>query len=534
MPPALIDAHVQSVCVNPDKARSLRFGGFEHLLAPLFDTSRRIVIQKSAQMGATVLAILRAVWFLDARQAHTMYLFPTQRSALRFSRGRFQVLLEQSRYLRRLFKQVRSAGHLRAGPVSFHCHGARSRADLMSTPVQYLTLDERDELYLGKVGRPQPWSAVELARQRLSGQSAYWELDLSTPTIPGHGVAAEFARSDQHRFLLHCPRCDRFVLPTWPDAIDCGFRLAEEAAEQLPDQAIRAARFRCQLCGQSWTNDERRQAIRRGDWQAEHPERELRGYHLSKLVSPVANAAELVRQWQASRSHVAARQVFYNSVLGLPYLAEGARLEQRFIDEAMARGGYAMAHASQGSVVGVDVGPTWLHVVVAEPVNDLLRIVWAGVVPEWQQLAELLRRYAVQAFVIDAMPETHHARSLVRAFPQGRLCYYRGPGSELAVDAEGNAIRVPRTDSLDAMYLRWRLGKVLAPRDLPSDFAEQLRNLVRVVRIGREGQAVADYLDSGLPDHYAHALNYCELALALRGRTPVFEITPPGAGGAAW
>ena len=39
---------------------------------------------------------------------------------------------------------------MRAGRANFYCHGARSRVELMSTPVQYLTLDERDEPLSGQ------------------------------------------------------------------------------------------------------------------------------------------------------------------------------------------------------------------------------------------------------------------------------------------------------------------------------------------------------------------------------------------------
>ncbi len=551
--------YASSLVVNPDRGKPLSFEGYEYLNQPMRDTARRIVIQKAAQVGATVMAILRAVWFIDTHGASTMYLVPTHRSALRFSRGRFQVLLEHSPYLRGLFQAVKSGHHLRAGAANFYCHGARSRADLMSTPVQYLTLDERDELYLGKVASPQPWSAVELARQRLSGQRDYWELDLSTPTIPGHGIAAEFAKSDQHFYQLCCPLCDEYATPTWPDAVgqESGVRdqesgigsqmpCADGDLDLTPDSCLLTPPFfRCVLCRQPWTEDERRQAIRAGRWVAAYPGRGVRGYHLSQLIAPNATAERLVRQWQASRENPQARQVFYNSMLGLPYVAEGARLEERFIRDAVARGGYPMAATSQGSTMGVDVGPTWFHVVVAEPLpavppcdggttGGFLRLVWAGKVHEWQQLPELIARYNVLAYVIDAMPETHQARALVRSFPQGYLCYYGGPKSGPALDSGSQVLRAPRTESLDAMYLRWRTGKLLAPSDLPAEFADHLQALVRVLRVGRDGQAVADYLEAGGPDHFAHALNYCELSLLLRGQPLRFQVTSPPPGGIAW
>ena len=544
LPSAL--AYAKGTCANPDRGWAIDFAGYEYLIEPLNDLAPRMVIQKAAQVGATVMAIVRALWFIDVKRAHTMYLFPTHRGAARFSQGRLGVLLERSAYLRTLFRQVRNAAHLRAGAVNLYCHGSRSRPDLLSTPVQYLTLDERDELYLGSLDSPQPWSAVELARQRLSGQREAWELSLSTPTIPGHGIAADFAASDQNHYELFCPHCQRYITPTWPDALQWPADSARWAAGRersfpvAPASRVGSAGqesplFICQACGRPWTEAERRGAVRAGRWRPRYPGRPVRGYHLSQLISPAASAAKLADQWLAARDNPAGLQVFYNSVLGLPYVAEGARLEPRCLADAIARGGERMAPSSQGSIMGVDVGPTWLYVVIAEPVGADLRIVWAGKVLAWRQLAEMIRRYRVDAFVIDAQPETHLARDLVRAFPQGVLCYYRGPDSGFTFHAAARTLSVSRTESLDAMYLRWRAGKVIAPADLPAEFAEHLRALVRVVRIGRDGQPVADYVEAGGPDHYAHARNYCELALRFRGRPLVFEVTVPARDGTpAW
>jgi hypothetical protein len=484
------------------------------MLQPMTDAAPRVVVQKAAQVGATVMAILRAVWFLAVHQAQTMYLFPTHRSAARFSRGRFQVLLEHSPLLRTLFRAVKNAAHLRAGPVNFYCHGARSRVELLSTPVQYLTMDERDELYLGAVSSKQSWSAVELARKRLSGQREFWELNLSTPTIPGHGVAAEFARSDQHVYYLHCPHCGEFVHPTWPEAIG--------------GLACDTFHFRCERCGECWTQDERRIAIRAGCWRPRFPGRPLRGYHLSQLISPVVTAERLVQQYRASEHSPQGRQVFFNSVLGLPYLAEGARMDAALIAEAMARGGEQMAHASQGSVMGVDVGPTWLHVVLAEKVGEVLRLIQVCKRSEWRELSALIQRYRVRSFVIDAMPETHQARNLVHRHPFGWLCYYtRATGGNAVLAPNTRALHVSRTETLDKMFERWQTGKVTAPVDLPREFIDHMQALVRVVQVQRDGQARADFVDAGVADHFAHAMNYCELAASLMPPPLRFEVTPP-------
>jgi hypothetical protein len=503
--------------VNPDTGKPLGFEGYEYLVQPLNDLSPHIVLQKGAQVGATVLAILRTLWFLDVRKAHSLYLFPTHKSALRFSKGRFAVLVERSPRLKKLFKAVKTGNHMRAGTVNFYCHGARSRNELMSVPIQYLTIDERDEMYQTAEGGRQPWSAVDLARQRLKGQTASWEMDLSTPTIPSHGIHADFLRSDQHLFHPRCLHCRKRSPLVWPDSV------------QEPDA------FRCAVCHHAWTDYERRQALREGLWIPSYPGRPLRGYHVSQLLSPVVTAAGLLKDWHAAQGHPTALQVFYNAVLGLPYVAEGARLERHFLEEAMAKGGEVMAtRATKPTLMGVDVGPTWLHVVVAEPWGTGLKLLWAGKVSQWGELPVLLRQYQVQSFVIDAQPETHLARDLVTAFPMGWLCYYRTAPGALLVDSAHHILRVSRTESLDAMYRLWRLGYLSAPTNLPEEFLLQMQAPIRVLRLRRDGQPWAEYVESGNPDHYAHAMNYCHLALQFHGSPLQFQVTLPKNGQIVW
>ena len=509
-----IAAYAQEVGMNPDSGQPYRLTGYEYLTEPLNSLSPRLVLQKAAQVGATVMAMMRVMWFLEHRQKSAMYLFPTHRTADRFRRGRFSVMVQRSPTFRSMVEATGAPGHLRVGNAQFYCHGARSRAELMSVPVAYLTLDERDELYRAAGLEGTPWSAVDLARQRLAGQPDSWELSLSTPTIPGYGIAAEFAKSDQRIFLVRCPRCNQLTDVTWPAAM-----------LGIDGQPYRA-RFACPLCRQPWSNDERRESIKQGKWSQLVNGQRATGYQLSQLLSPVAKAEKLVQQWQDAAGDPSALQVFHNSVLGLPYLAEGARLEMSCIEQSIARGnGARMATSTAMSVAGIDVGPQFLHVVIAMPVEKMCRILWAGVALNWEELEQLLETYGVRSYVIDAQPETHEARRLINRRPGGWMCYYRmGIGSQPHSDTAQHILRVPRSETLDSLYHTWNSGRVIAPIHLPSEFTDQLRSPVRVVRLDRRGVPRVDYLEAGGADHYAHAMNYCVLALGCVGREPRMEI----------
>ena len=509
-----ISTYAEHYGVNPDSGTPYRLVGYEYLIEPLNSMENRVVLQKAAQVGAPVMAMMRVMWFLEHRQKSAMYLFPTHRTADRFRRGRFSVMVQRSPVFQSIVKATGAPGHLRVGTAQFYCHGARSRAELMSVPVAYLTLDERDELYKAAGLEGTPWSAVDLARQRLAGQPDSWELSLSTPTIPGYGIAAEFAKSDQRAYHVVCPLCDRLTDITWPAAL--------LGVDGLPHRA----RFGCPRCQRPWTSEQRRALIHNGKWAPQVSGQLTHGYQLSQLLSPVAKPDRLVQQWQDAQSDPSALQVFHNSVLGLPYLAEGARLETATIEAAIARGnGASMASSACTSMAGIDVGPQFLHVVIAMPVEKMCRILWAGVALHWAELEMLLNQFNVRSYVIDAQPETHEARRLVAKRAGGWMCYYRmGIGSQPHSDTAQHVLRVPRSETLDALYRAWNTGRVIAPTNLPGEFAEQLRSPVRVVRLDRRGVPRVDYLEAGGADHYAHAMNYCLLAMGLAGNAQHMEI----------
>ncbi len=55
--------------LNPDTARPLGFHRHEYLLGPLDDLAPRVVLMKGAQVGATVLAVLRALAAQSAEES---------------------------------------------------------------------------------------------------------------------------------------------------------------------------------------------------------------------------------------------------------------------------------------------------------------------------------------------------------------------------------------------------------------------------------------------------------------------------------
>ena len=65
-----------------------------------------------------------------------------------------------------------------------------------------------------------------------------------------------------------------------------------------------------------WTEGERAQALQRGRWIAEHPDRKVAGFWLSELYSPWRRLAEIVRAFLDAKGAADTLKVFTNTSLG--------------------------------------------------------------------------------------------------------------------------------------------------------------------------------------------------------------------------
>jgi hypothetical protein len=61
---------------------------------------------------------------------------------------------------------------------------------------------------------------------------------------------------------------------------------------------------------------------------------------------------------------------------------------------------------------------------------------------------------------------------------------------------------------------RFHSDRIALPADLSLEFRDHIKALVRTYEKDTQGNPKAIYLSTG-PDHFAHALNYAELALPM-------------------
>lgn len=484
-----------------------------------------ISVMKSAQMGLTEWAINVSFYTVDVLKRDVLYVLPTALNASDFSKSRFNTALLHSEYLQTLFTDTNTIGLKQAGGVNLYIRGSRGDSNLKSIPVSVLVLDEADEM-----DQKQIWLALE----RLSGQIHKKVMALSTPTIPKHGIHVLFEQGTKEHFYFKCPKCSRTTELIFPDCLEiCG--------ESITDKDVARSFLKCKECGGKLEHKAKQDWLGpTGFWEATESVNDHRSFYINQLYSYTVSPKELAIAYFRGLGDEAAMVEFNNSKLGLPYIPDGGQVTADELDHAIMSRRYTKHDArpkvgrdDRCIVMGVDQGK-WLHAVIAEyfrsgeatglDVNagTICKVLWEGKLPgdRFEDLDKLMREWQVKCCVIDADPQINDARRFARRFPEyAYLCRYRRgvTGKEMQIsEKENNApiLTVDRTNWLDATMGRFHSSRILLPDDVSLEFKENVQALVRTYQKDENDNPRATYLNTG-PDHYAHALNYCEIGLPI-------------------
>ena len=466
------------------------FDGHAYLVDIYLDTHPYQVIEKSAQMGASILAMAKAFYVCDELAGNTIYFFPTDSDVLEFSKARVGPIIMNSPHLTGITGGAADAlGLRRVNRGWLYFRGMKSKIGMKSIPGDFLVFDELDEV---------SESSESLADQRLNHSSLKWRLKLSTPTFEGYGIDREFKKSDQRYWNLLCRSCGARTIAekTFPD---CVKRLSETKCVLI-----------CHKC-------KRELDTQYGQWIPEHKTDRIRGYHMCGLYSSFIDLSDLMYDYKEGRQ----LDELMRSKLGIPYASADQRIT---LDAVYACQGEFDMHTERHTHLGVDQKGDMLHLVITKynKVSGKHEKIFIGKVKEFGQLDEYMHRYDIDLCVTDGLPNQHSARDFSRRFP-GRvyLCYYQDnqKGEYSWKEADTTAGRdyqvvVNRTEALDAMYEQITRREIAIPRRCPEveEFAKQLTNLARVNETEDDGTIMRSVWKRLGEDHFAHANSYSLIA----------------------
>jgi len=275
---------------------------------------QRVVVMKSAQLGLTEAAVNWIGYIMDqVRTAKpTLIVVPTDRLLVRWRHQRLSPMIEGAECLRSKIDVSKSReGSNRLDLIDYpggllYLTTAGSASNLKSDSLCYVICDEADEYAWDIDGRGDPLGLIE---SRMSNFPRRKLLIFSTPTVKGSSrIEGEWEQSDQRFFHVVCPHCGEPQPLRWEH-----LHWSADASQVW---------YSCAHNGCVIEEREKPLLLRTGRWVPTHPERSVRGYHISALYAPLGlgySWRELAQQWIQATDSDERRQQFVNERLGLPW-----------------------------------------------------------------------------------------------------------------------------------------------------------------------------------------------------------------------
>jgi len=485
--------HDWALQVPEPKAGTLDFDRFP-FQRELYDQSgaddREIVIKKATQVGVSTYLLRWALYHADTGRKNALYIFPKRQQMYDFADARIKAAIMGSPYLRERIPQgyVNNKGLKQIGLGWLYARGSESKDDLDAVDADVLCLDEYDTLRQENIPD---------AERRISGSQNGLIRRVGVPSIPGFGIDALYERSDQRQWMVKCEGCGDHQTLSYTANVDT------DTAELV-----------CAKCHKVLNPA-------KGEWVAEHTDRDIRGYHIPRLVVPNLDLRPIIEAHNKTNPNEIT--VHYNKDLAEAYAPDDNRLS----DEAIAAASrddipLEAMEVPQCDLVtmGVDVASVRaLNVRISAytlPTEGLprKRALWIGEVDDFGMLVELMQRYGVNMACIDHAPEERLSRAFAERFP-GRvyLAHFITSRSQTVFDPKPDmrTAGVKRTAILDATFDAIRQQRNLLPTEKPKGYTDQLQAMSRVTVETAFGHTV-EY-QSVRADDYAFAEAYDTLAL---------------------
>ncbi len=481
------------------------------------------VIQKAAQIGATVLAIS---WFMFnvKRGRNGIYYLPTDNSATPFVQGRVDRLLDENPAIREIVPKADSTRLKQIGKGFGHFLGLTGSMQKHSTPASLEVFDELDRA-------PGP-KEVEVAEERTGAAESPMKLWLSTPTFPNFGINKKFMATNQQHYLMRCPHCSKWSYS--PTASDNKTPADEEL--QFP-QCLENGFLACRHCGKNL------KGFTKAEWVAKFKNVSMPGWHITRLMSPLLRPDKLLKKFHEATNI----QNFYNSDLGLPY-ADGESFLSK--DQILSMCGdyspYVTMDKQYSCTSGIDCGKV-LNAVISRPSTIGGRVreyVWVGEIKgfgdeKYLELGRLLKRFNVRKFVIDGAYDTSAVEKFLMSWRgKGYASFYSetsllfkwtNPGTQevknnIPIIHQVGRVDINRTESLDTSHSVLRDKKVVFPRTgvTMEDFADHCMAIARMEFTSpKDGHLYARWVqDESQRDDYRHAFNYDVMCWDTRAMAP--------------
>lgn len=480
----------------------IEFDDHRFMLQPYADSSPWQVIRKSAQVGWSVLAILKSAHAAYFIKLNVIYVLPTRNASKEFVGPKVNPMLKRNPVLAKLIKKTDNKSVKEIGDRWLYFKGAFNEGEAISTTADLVVSDEYDR---------SNQDVLAMYQSRLQASKYRWYWRFSNPSLPGFGVDELYKRSDQMHWFITCPHCDYEMYIDFEreyagdDEDGPYYTHYVKILNAEPEQE--AGYYACGECDGELSNDDRQS----GRWKPKYAGRRLRGYWICQMMVPWVSAAHIIQQ-----KNDMTIDVFYNMVLGKAYQASEFLINR----EAILGGRLFEIPDKQQFFMGVDSGKDkhWC-------LGNWRGAIAYGVAKKWKEIEDMINLYNAIT-VIDALPDFTIPQELANKYP-GRVFvnYYTHDTKDIINSKEGKkdtegVLRTDRTKIFDVLAMEissHKFGFFLSPEALKTPI-EHFENMYRVVELDAHQNAHAYWRTKGeretkRPDHFAHATVYMRVAM---------------------
>lgn len=466
--------------------------GYKFLYFPmqlLLQGEEVLIFCKGSQVGATEVFLCYMLSQLYHSHRNIFYMLPTADEVSDFSAARFNPVVEECEILEGAFKYD-NVHHKRCRNANLYLRGGNSPSKIKSVPVSLLIIDELDEI---------SQAVISVVEERLSGSLEKQRILLSTPTLPDVGIWKRYSNSIQYAYFVPCTFCGLFQVFSFEDNLD-----------------LDKGELHCIKCKKAWSHQEKISMVVSGEWRKQREEGDGVGFHISQLYSPTVTTKEICTKYKQIEGETQ-KQVFLNHKLGLPYVAEGARLSGALVDSRLGS-----VVGTKECYIGIDVSQANLHYYVLISIHEVGIIIEECGRITWEDLPKLINTWVIRGVVIDANPERHSARKAQEALNCSCfLALYPPIQTLFSVNQDKGLVSIYRTEIIDLIFERFRTDHIMINEKVIKqgeyeNLKKHLCSTTRQYREKKEGVFEAFYQEVG-DDHYLHALCYAEIASRIGG-----------------
>ncbi|HET8870289.1 MAG TPA: phage terminase large subunit family protein [Aquabacterium sp.] len=335
----------------------------------------KVVCMKSAQVAWTDGVLLNYI----GRRVHTdpcpmIVMFAKEGAAKEFEAEKFTPMVEATPVLGDILPITKSRDKnnrwaFKGFPGGFlKLVASNSPSSVKSTPAPVVAVEEPDDCNENVKGQG---DTITLLEERTKSFPRRKVIYGGTPTIKGFSrVQQAYEASDQRKFWIPCPDCGEHQVLAWEHVH--WTEDSENDHEVFGRVNFESVRYVCQHCGSMWTDAQKNQAVRLGQWRADVPFVGVAGFYINELYSPFAGSKmALLLQKYLTAMHALAQgddtkiRSFRNNTEGLPYeypseTPEAGDVKTRaedYAERTVPRGGLILT-------AGVDVQHDRLAVVI--------------------------------------------------------------------------------------------------------------------------------------------------------------------------